>query len=323
MSNTPRNLTRNQLAEFLPNARAVRALEQLLEQVSTLLPSDIATINRLIEETYIEAVSGTSKAQVAIDLLGRSAQTAETNAGNADAKATAALDMLNSIARSLEMLAKAPVAQPVATSLQELSDTSIKLPATGNLLAYDATLKQWKNGSVSVEIHAAASKTPPVDADEIPLADSASSFSLKKLTWANLKTTIATYLSNIAFAIGTTTPAAGKFTSLTTTLPSVFSGTLKVGATTYNPYGVAFTGGYHVGWTNAADTGVGAYFQHNTGTNGVALIGGALSAHAIKINAAGGYTTNDGSTGIGATLTTASLVGKTMTFKDGILVSFI
>jgi hypothetical protein len=40
------------------------------------------------------------------------------------------------------------------------------------------------------DIHAADSKTPPVDADEIPLLDSAETFSLKKLTWANLKAAI-------------------------------------------------------------------------------------------------------------------------------------
>ena len=44
--------------------------------------------------------------------------------------------------------------------------------------------------SVDVQTHAATSKTTPVDADEIPLADSAASFGLKKLTWANLKANI-------------------------------------------------------------------------------------------------------------------------------------
>lgn len=48
--------------------------------------------------------------------------------------------------------------------------------------------------------HAATSKASPVDADEIPIADSASSFSLKKVTLANLKAFFkvlydATYLS--------------------------------------------------------------------------------------------------------------------------------
>lgn len=45
--------------------------------------------------------------------------------------------------------------------------------------------------------HAAASKTTPVDADETPLVDSASSNTLKKLTWANLKATLKTYFDTL------------------------------------------------------------------------------------------------------------------------------
>lgn len=41
--------------------------------------------------------------------------------------------------------------------------------------------------SIAAAIHAAASKNPPVDLDEFSIADSAASFGLKKLTWANLK----------------------------------------------------------------------------------------------------------------------------------------
>lgn len=243
MSNTPRNLTRNQLAEFLPNARAVRAFEQLLEQVSTLLPSDIVTINRLIQEAYIEAASGTSKAQVALDLLGKNAQTAELNAGAADAKATAALDALSSIAKSLELLANAPVQQAAPSvndapppsrwpGVSELADASVKIPTAGMVLIYDGTLRQWRNatltagtnvtvtnadGSITVnaassavETHAATSKATPVDADEMPLADSATSFSLKKLTWANLKATLATWINgNLIPASFTTLDSSG------------------------------------------------------------------------------------------------------------------
>ena len=44
---------------------------------------------------------------------------------------------------------------------------------------------------------AATSKATPVDADEVPLADSAASFGLKKLTWANIKATIKTYFDGL------------------------------------------------------------------------------------------------------------------------------
>lgn len=42
--------------------------------------------------------------------------------------------------------------------------------------------------------HAATGKTTPVDADELPLVDTAASNVLKKLTWANLKATLAAWL---------------------------------------------------------------------------------------------------------------------------------
>jgi hypothetical protein len=55
------------------------------------------------------------------------------------------------------------------------------------------------NGSADITViapgtHAATSKATPVDADELPLVDSAASNGLKKLTWANLKATIKSYL---------------------------------------------------------------------------------------------------------------------------------
>lgn len=108
MSNTPRPLTRAQLRQFAPDPRALRALEQTIQQGS-LLPSDIATLTRLIEESYIEASLGTDKAQSALDQLVGSQKGLSIDLGVADSKATAALDALNSIARSLDFLAKAPL----------------------------------------------------------------------------------------------------------------------------------------------------------------------------------------------------------------------
>jgi len=43
------------------------------------------------------------------------------------------------------------------------------------------------DADVAADTHAAVSKATPVDADEMPIADSAASFGLKKLTWANFK----------------------------------------------------------------------------------------------------------------------------------------
>ena len=46
---------------------------------------------------------------------------------------------------------------------------------------------------VTNSTHNSVSKTTPVDADELPIVDSAASNILKKLTWANLKTTLSSY----------------------------------------------------------------------------------------------------------------------------------
>lgn len=51
----------------------------------------------------------------------------------------------------------------------------------------------------------ASSKSTPVDADEIPLADSAASYALKKLTWANIKAT----LNAVYAALGTLKESGG------------------------------------------------------------------------------------------------------------------
>lgn len=57
----------------------------------------------------------------------------------------------------------------------------------------------------SAATHASTSKSTPDDADEIPVADSASSWVLKKFTWANIKAAIAAYMVTLSlkFAQGT------------------------------------------------------------------------------------------------------------------------
>ncbi|HSH98884.1 MAG: hypothetical protein ACAH07_06045 [Methylophilaceae bacterium] len=42
-------------------------------------------------------------------------------------------------------------------------------------------------GDMATDTHLATAKTTPVDADEVPLVDSAASFTLKKLSWASIK----------------------------------------------------------------------------------------------------------------------------------------
>lgn len=60
---------------------------------------------------------------------------------------------------------------------------------------------------VAAATAATTSKATPVDADLLPVVDSEAGFGLKKLTWANLKATLASWLASGAIA--------GSFTSLT------------------------------------------------------------------------------------------------------------
>jgi hypothetical protein len=64
-------------------------------------------------------------------------------------------------------------------------------------------------------IHAATGKTTPIDADELPLIDSAASNVLKKLTWANLKATIKTYYDSLATTLTNKTLDSTNIASLT------------------------------------------------------------------------------------------------------------
>lgn len=52
--------------------------------------------------------------------------------------------------------------------------------------------------NIATVIHAATSKTTPVDADEFPIVDSEASYEIKNLTFANLKS----YVESITFGIG-------------------------------------------------------------------------------------------------------------------------
>ena len=59
------------------------------------------------------------------------------------------------------------------------------------------------------QILAANSKATPVDADILPVYDSAAANALKKLTWANIKATLKAYFDPLYTAAGTALPKSG------------------------------------------------------------------------------------------------------------------
>ena len=90
MPNPPQNLTRNILQQMAPNQRAIRALEQALTQVNDVLPTDL--------------------------------QAVQSDAGNALAASSAALDAVQRIANALELIATLPPApQPSPTLADDMA----------------------------------------------------------------------------------------------------------------------------------------------------------------------------------------------------------
>ena len=91
---------------------------------------------------------------------------------------------------SIEVVWATPLLVPVGTP-SDLSLTEQKFADES------VSSRVLRAEAISGKVNAATSKTTPVDADEIPLVDSESTFSLKKLTWANIKATLKAYFDTI------------------------------------------------------------------------------------------------------------------------------
>lgn len=174
-------LNRQQLAQFLPNHEAIKAFEQLFQSVGQTLPATLDDV--------------------------------QLSADNAQLQAAEALARLSDIANALSLALYGAYSENAQPDLfdsvleQPIQDSYIPPVSLGTMAEQNANKVAITGGSilganvVAPETHSATSKTPPVDADELPLADSATSFSLKKLTWANLKATLKAYFDTLYSAI--------------------------------------------------------------------------------------------------------------------------
>ena len=131
------------------------------------------------------------------------------------AAVSAGLNKLPTIAGNATKVVRVNAGATALEATSTLDGLTLVAPALGTPASGDATNL---TNTIAPQTTAATSKATPVDADTLPIVDSASSFSLKKLTWANLKATLLTWLQGTVFpspgAIGGTTPAAGSFTTL-------------------------------------------------------------------------------------------------------------
>lgn len=93
----PYTLTRNELAQFLPSARAIRAFEQLFEVSTIDFTQILEQIANILEE---------------LALLSNRTDEVDADAGSAGARAQMAIDSLSQLANAVELLALAPAQFP-------------------------------------------------------------------------------------------------------------------------------------------------------------------------------------------------------------------
>lgn len=100
---------------------------------------------------------------------------------------------INSGATAMEAISTTGTGSVVRATSPTLVTPILGTPTSGNATNLTNT--------IAPQTTAATSKATPVDADEIPIADSAASNGLKKLTWSNLKATLKTYFDSLYLPI--------------------------------------------------------------------------------------------------------------------------
>ena len=132
--------------------------------------------------------------------------------------------------------AHAGVYQPIATVLTNTTAAFTTAQET-KLSGIEAAADVTDAGNVGTAIDGATAKTTPVDADTVPLIDSAAGNVLKKLSWANIKATAKTYFDTLYQAASATlttwagiTPGTGIATAIGTNVGTAGSVVVNGGA---------------------------------------------------------------------------------------------
>lgn len=102
-------------------------------------------------------------------------------------------DLITVITTSASTASAAAVTASAAADAAEVAQAAAEAAAAAAAAIADP---------VHTQTHIATSKATPVDADEIPLVDSAAAWALKKLTWANLKATLKSYFDTLYQPVG-------------------------------------------------------------------------------------------------------------------------
>lgn len=106
---------------------------------------------------------------------------------------------------------------------------------------------------IAATIHAATAKSVPVDADEVPVVDSAATFGLKKTTFANLKTWVRSWIAKADVGLSNVNNTADDAKPISTAAQTALNlkAPLASPAFTGTPTGITKT---HVGLSNVDNT---------------------------------------------------------------------
>lgn len=166
----------------------------------------------------VASVDSDTSLTLAYDWPGTTATGAVYAIARENSEAADIVDLNDKLSRVLVTLSLVGITPDASGTLMERDALTLAVGDKGFLflhaeLGYDFEFYRWSGsawdgpfatrgpaglgtgGTIEGLVHAATSKATLVDADEMALVDSAASFGLKKLTWANLK---ATLKSNLA-----------------------------------------------------------------------------------------------------------------------------
>jgi hypothetical protein len=135
------------------------------------------------------------------------------------------------------------------------------------------------NGTADITViapgtHAATGKTTPVDADEMPLVDSAASNVLKKLTWANLKATLKTYLDTLYAPLSQPFDAAAFYPGI----PTASAKVARIPIARAVTFAGNFAGSYFAASANATATTVFDVQKNGSSIGSVSIAAGGTTA---------------------------------------------
>lgn len=259
------------------------------------MPAVSAGIAAIANSAYTNAVAAHERA-VAAD---NSAVTAiaqadaamgyRNTAGNA---ATTATDKAAEAAASALAASKLNLGSKATPPTTDNQGAALQAGAT----YYDTTLKQWRvwtgsgwGAGLSInlpnEIHSAAAKPTPVDSDELGIIDSAAGFSLKKLTFAALKTWLASiFVSKTgATMTGNLTVPSINGGQLAGHRNKVINGDFRVNQDGYGSGGATAAGGYTFDQWKVSAAG-GFTFSTDNGKRTVTIPPGQTLQQIIEAN---------------------------------------